>query len=459
MKDAKCRQSEALARTFPRPPDATLAAHLESCATCQAAWQSLAELRTLGQLLPSEQPSDERRDAVRARLLYQAERLRQQSGGLASPPPWPARSTRWLPWLGLAAALLLVVGLTWRAGRPFDRASQAAAALAPAAGPRAVSDAKAHASLRVIDAADYQTRRQGGTEIVHLRHGRIELSVRPLAIGERFLVAVGGSEVEVRGTLFAVSAEHDRLTAVQVSEGRVEVRPASGSPIQLTAGQAWTLPDAALAPSSPATDGPGVAPKVTDRSPSRSDGAPTARRVVQPPGTQFASPASDGRPGAFAARPPQPGQPSPGGSAEPPAAKRGKTAEPLGSPAERAFTSGFAALKLGQFAAAAADLDRAVALSPGGNLAEDARFWSSVAWARAGKTREAAGRLRSFLAHHPRSPRGAEVAAALGWILIRDHRLDEAERVLRAAGAGRSPEVSESIRSGLAAIAAARATP
>ena len=151
-------------------------------------------------------------------------------------------------------------------------------------------------------------------------------------------------------------------------------------------------------------------------------------------------------------RAPSPLAPAPSSLSQPSSA-------PLGSPAERAFKSGFAALKLGRFAEAASELDRAVQLSPGGNLAEDARFWASVSWARAGKSREATARMRGFLLHHPASPRAAEVAVALGWLLIRERRFDEAETVLRGAGHPRSPEVAESLRNGLSTIERSRATP
>ena len=151
-------------------------------------------------------------------------------------------------------------------------------------------------------------------------------------------------------------------------------------------------------------------------------------------------------------RAPSPLAPAPSSLSQPSSA-------PLGSPAERAFKSGFAALKLGRFAEAASELDRAVQLSPGGNLAEDARFWASVSWARAGKNREATTRMRGFLLHHPASPRAAEVGVALGWLLIRERRFDEAETVLRGAGHPRSPEVADSLRSGLSTIERSRTAP
>lgn len=129
------------------------------------------------------------------------------------------------------------------------------------------------------------------------------------------------------------------------------------------------------------------------------------------------------------------------------------------SPTERAFSSGFVALKQGAFASAAADFDRTVALSPHGALSEDARFWSGVAWARAGRSREAMASLRAFLAQYPRSSRQPEAAVALGWLLIRDRKIDEAERILRSTASPRSPEVADSLRAALAAISTARSQP
>lgn len=452
MRASRCEKSEALARAFPRPPSGALAAHLAGCALCQAEWQSLQELRALGQELPSEQPTAERRDAVRARLLYEAERLRQASQGLPRSPSQVARRGFVALAAGLALGLLLL-GLGTRALLPVHAPRPTTTQPSPALAPGHVVADRTAAILHPHGEADYQRTRQGGTEVVRLQQGHLELQVRHLAAGERFLVVVGGSEVEVRGTRFSVTAERAQLTAVQVLEGHVEVRPDAAPALQLHAGQGWTAASGTIHP---------LAARAGKTEGGHAERASLPSRARESEGVSSSGPAAASLNEARAADSTAGRATKPASSTRPSAAdpvKPGRSAAPLGSPAERAFAGGFAALKLGQFAAAAADLDRAVTLSPGGSVAEDARFWASVAWARAGKSREAAQHLRSFLAHHPSSPRAAEVAAALGWILIRERRLDEAERVLRAASRQRSPEVSESIRSGLAAIASARTTP
>jgi hypothetical protein len=79
-------------------------------------------------------------------------------------------------------------------------------------------------------------------EIVKLHDGTIDLEVDPLQPHERFRVVVGASEIEVRGTAFSVTADHDHLLEVHVMHGRVEVRPVGDTAVTLVGGGAWTVP-------------------------------------------------------------------------------------------------------------------------------------------------------------------------------------------------------------------------
>lgn len=502
MRAAKCHLTEAVSRAFPSPLDETLNSHVLGCSECQHEWQSLSELRSLALRLPVEQPDAERRDTVRARLLYQAERLRQH--GLDPPHPdvrGPrARRVRAVGWALSVAAVLVLVLAVWRLRT--DRADSSAtlaaqrrslpdatsqtvrpetssALLPPANSTRTQSAVSAlsqiEARVEPRGPAEYVRDSQGPREVVRLRHGSVQFHVRPLPPGSRFIVRVGDAEVEVKGTQFVVTAEHDRLQSVAVDHGLVEVRLVQQPSMLLSAGQTWQVRRApAVNPPERGTDRPdaksalpptiGSDARTSRRTRSTLTGtigatrtavasadaaAPSPARDATQPAVSAPSPARDTTHAAAMS----PGSRPVAGSA---AAGRGAA---TGSPAEQAFLSGFSALKQGRFASAASDLDRAVALDPGGAISEDARFWLGVAWARSGHHREAMASLRAFLTQHPHSPRQPEVSAALAWMLIRDHKLDEAERVVRGARTQRSAEVAESLRTALSAIAAARAQP
>ena len=85
-------------------------------------------------------------------------------------------------------------------------------------------------------------------EIVKLHDGTIDLEVDPLQPRERFRVVVGASEIEVRGTAFSVTADHDHLVEVHVTHGRVEVRPIDSTAVTLVGGGDWSLPQITAAP-------------------------------------------------------------------------------------------------------------------------------------------------------------------------------------------------------------------
>lgn len=471
MTASKCPKTDLVARAFPKAVDHALQEHMQGCAACQREWAALAQLRQLALHIPAEQPDAERRDAVRARLLYQAERLRQQTSSPHSAPVAGAASAwrRGLRGASVAVAalvVLLVGGFVLRgAVHPRTALSNPAASdawLAPIATDRQANHPDAHSIVRadVVAHGDARFSRQRSLreEVIDLHHGSVQIAVQPLPPGTRFWVRVGSAQVEVRGTLFTVTADHDRLTAVSVTHGLVDVRRPDAALLQLAAGQAWHAEPSAqpvldrLAAHAHATTSPTATVVAPDRSQTPAaqraykQGAAPARPAVAPTAAVTGSPSIGGLPRSTTHA---------AGTLRPDAAVLQNAA----SPTERAFSSGFAALKQGAFANAAADFDRAVALSPHGALSEDARFWSGVAWARAGRSREAMASLRAFLAQHPRSSRQPEAAVALGWLLIRDRKIDEAERILRSTASPRSPEVADSLRAALAAISTARSQP
>jgi TolA-binding protein len=242
-------------------------------------------------------------------------------------------------------------------------------------------------------------------EVVRLSEGELAIDVAPLGAHERFRVVTGDAEVEVHGTSFLVQVAGDRLLAVGVEHGLVDVRPAGGVPVLLGSGQQWHA----------------AAPAPIAAAPARLEPPPHERRAA--------------RARAEAAA----------GGAE--------TAVAGASAAERAFAAGWRELRAGRYADAAGAFARVSATGPHEALAEDAHYWRAVALARAGHATEARAAMANFIARHPASHRTGEMSAMLGWLLVDVHDDERAARMFEAAAHDRAPAVRASAEAGLAALA------
>jgi TolA-binding protein len=305
----------------------------------------------------------------------------------------PARIARAAPrrtWLlpaavGLAAAAaiaLVVVG--WLARRPA---------------PARVATSQATVQLTAAADLDHVTRLDGGIndEVVRLRGGRISVAVTRLAPDQRFRVITGDAEVEVRGTAFDVVVEADRLVAVTVWHGLVEVRLHAGATFAVAGGAQWSratgavtaIAAAAPAPAAPPPPGPAPSPV-----PAPADPSP-------PPPEPARSPASSNRASRTADL------------------ARADAPVPDAADNERAFRAGRDAIRAGDFDAAATALSTAIALAPDAPLAEDARYWHGVALARAGRDADARRALDDFLTRHPDSAWAGRAALIIAAALTR----------------------------------------
>jgi hypothetical protein len=93
--------------------------------------------------------------------------------------------------------------------------------------------------------ADMSIQEEGGSEVLRLDGGSVDLHVAKLVAGQRFLVDTVDTEVEVRGTRFhvevvdpATACAGGVVTRVAVSEGVVVVRHA-GVEASVAAGDVW----------------------------------------------------------------------------------------------------------------------------------------------------------------------------------------------------------------------------
>ncbi|MBI5487480.1 MAG: FecR domain-containing protein [Deltaproteobacteria bacterium] len=433
-----CPSSRELSRAFPTGADEVLRRHLAACPACAAGWHAMERVAELARGLPEGQPTGERREDVRTALLATSAAV---SGAAPSRRRWP-----WIAAGGLALVAAAVAGawLTGGHGGGARRAAVGAGARRATVGAgarRATVHAQPHASFVLVGTQP--------DELVRLAHGTLTVEVSPLAPGERFRVVTADAEVEVRGTAFDVVAADDRLVAVRVFRGHVEVRPAGRAEVALGAGQRWEVP-AMLATATatvptestrtgaaaPVAEAPGASVASSDRVSALSAPDPRTVREVRRERPARAAAADGAAAGADVQRPP--------------------LVTASSGPAEAAFDEGWRALRDGDPAGAAEAFGRAAAAGTGAPLAEDAAFWRAVALGRAGRDAEAAGALAIFLDRYPSSPRVGEASAMYGWILLELGELDAAEARFRAAAGDRVPAVRGGAQRGLEAVAGAR---
>jgi len=354
--------------------------------------EDLDELIALARDLPVDVPDAAHREEVRTSLLARAQ--------LHRVPPRTRRYVAVVPLVAAAAGALWIV-------RP-------APALSPMVLP-ALPEFPHRGHVHPLAGAAFELRSAVPDERVVLHDGTIELDVDHLHPTERFRVTIGASEVEVRGTGFTVTADHDRLVEVRVAHGRVEVRPADRAQVTLGSGDRWTaIPVVPPPPPPPAPSPP--------------------RRVV----------------------------------VHTPAPPHVATAD------QQAYDDGWTALRAQHFDDAAAAFARTLADAPTGTLAEDARFWRAVALARAHHDSAAITAFREAIDEHPGSSHAAEASAMLGWLLVDNSalpsgsaasavqaRLDatkqlaEARERFTAAADDADDRIRSSARAGLDALARA----
>lgn len=338
------RLSEADRSSFER--------HVVTCGDCQRAVRELELMRGLATLRDHE-PSELEHRRGRNHLLRRANAL--TLGERA-----PRRSRAWVVALGFAlVAMALLVLLRPRSG-------------ADVALPRGGS---APSYEMVTSAgAEWSTLERGATQRLALRRGRFELSVRHLAPGQRFLLALPDGELEVRGTRFVVEVDGARTLAVDVQEGRValRVRERASGLLLLGAGERFAATKTPVASASASAEAPP---------------APAAVPLPSPP----PAPVSSG-----SARP----------QAAPSVDAPSETRPDGASGAD--FASAMSAFSAGNYGEAERRFLAFVARHPSDPRAEDATFLSAVSSARRGDDAGARAHARRYLQRYPNGLRRLE---------------------------------------------------
>jgi TolA-binding protein len=317
--------------------------HLLTCSACAALVADLERIRAaLGESEGAPTPLEVQRG--RLRLLREAAR---------PVPPVPRGVRR----PAIVAAVLIAAAVVTLVVR--RRAPEGGGSLAQTAPSAASAPLRTTTIVTPDPRAHFARVESGGTETVTLHDGAVNLSVRHLQAGERYLVKTGDAEVEVRGTVFRVEAAADHLQSVSVTEGRVEVR-FGGAVFLVNAEQRWdrpsepqpSAPPSASVASTPAP--PPIAPRLSTTSVSMALRPPRKRVVADAPNN-----GSDG------------------------------------------LIEGVGLIRRGDYGAAADRLDAFARTHPDDDRAEDSAFLVIVALQRAGRRPEAAAAAKSYLARYP----------------------------------------------------------
>jgi TolA-binding protein len=227
---------------------------------------------------------------------------------------------------------------------------------------------------------------------VTLTSGTLDVTVRPLAAGERFIVRTTDAEIEVRGMAFRVEAEQGRIRGIAVAEGAVEVRYAGFSAV-IPSGGSWRATSSAAAPAVPRPIPP-PAPSEA-RPPPSPPRAPFGVRAAPAPAREPREP-RDAPSAAVSSPPPAP------------------SAAPSAPPASREFAEAMRALGRGDYMGGAAQLEAFSVAHPGDPRADEADYLQAIALQRAGRAAEARAAARRYLATRSEGAHRAEARKIAG---------------------------------------------
>jgi hypothetical protein len=375
--------------------------HLTTCEEC-AGWAR--ELDRVGASLRAPRPpaTPLQHQRARAALLERA---------ALGAPVVALRPRRPMVFAFAAAAMMLAVAAGWAAGRFTAPGS---------AGPAAQAAAPPQTSIRPSRDASFERTGAGSVEVVTLNSGTLDVTVRPLAAHERFVVKTRDAEVEVRGTAFRVEAEGGRIRGVAVTEGTVEVRYAGFSAVIPSGGSWRATSDAPAGSAAPATAPTACAAPAANPPPPASaaaalpaEPAPLAAAPLTLPTPKVAARASSLQGRAAPRVAPEPAT-APVAAPEPPVAAPEPPAAPRVNPASRAFAAAMSSLGRGAYADSAAQLEAFAAAHPADARADEAEYLRAIALQRAGRPADAAAAARRYLATRPGGAHRAEARQIAG---------------------------------------------
>ncbi|MBI4700068.1 MAG: FecR domain-containing protein [Deltaproteobacteria bacterium] len=384
------------ARLGPREA-ASVERHVVSCASCRSQLDDIGHLAELGRRLGEVPPWSEMERRRRRVALLGAAARPQPSG--RRPAPWGRATLGVAAACALCAVVALLVLVRPTPGPIGSRAEVGGGPAASTAGPGATRTAAGPPEATVVGVGDarFERQREGGMERVRLLDGTIEVRVRPLVLGQRFVVLTSDAELEVRGTRFVVAASHGVLREVLVPEGKVVLRRGA-SVWEIGAGEQWRAGAVcAVGPLGPELD----------ETLAEASAAPASAA-----GARSATTAGQGHKQAKGSRRPKASEMAAAGHPSAPASSAGSA--PIDRAADGAsaeFAQAVELVERGEYQAGSDALRRFAQAHPSDARAEDADFLAIVALQRAGRQAAAARAARGFLDRYPHGARRAEALA------------------------------------------------
>lgn len=378
---------------------ASMERHLAVCSECGALAHDLEQIGAVVRA-PREQATPLEHQRARLGLLRRAAELSGTEVRAA---------TRRFPVFAMAAGLSFAAAAGWIGARLSTTEEQPLRALHQQLTPQL--PALLQTSVRPSGGARYERATTAGLDVVTLNSGALDVNVRPLIEGERFLIKTGDAEIEVRGTSLHVEADQGRIRRVTVVEGQAEMRYGGFSAI-IPSGGSWRATgdhhagdDAppAAAPIAPAVEAPSA--PIVVAAPATPPGGRVASRGVTRPLRERPSP----RPAPPLLEPPAaPEAPSP------PAPSVAPRIAPKVSPASREFADAMSTLGKGDYLVSAKQLDAFAASHPSDARADEADYLRAIALQRAGKPADAASAAKHYLSTRPTGAHRAEARRIAG---------------------------------------------
>ena len=406
----KCPSPAELTRMYYEGEREEIRPHLESCEKCRSEWREIELFDQMGSELDFTAPDKNRLDQVRIGVFVGVDERNGRSN-FRNEKRIRYASAAAIAVLILAGLVLSLVSGVWDGDEPAQLVYRA--------------------TVISTGDADYIIKSAQPDEVIELLNGKIQVEVSPLMPAERFRVIVGDSVVEVRGTVFDVSAEKNELIDVFVHEGKVEVIKPASTPVVLQTDDKWSekhsvLQVAVIENKIPANN------KITQTA--KPEKKNNALKTLKSNHT----PSISKRPTPEVEKPLKP--------------ITKKFLPPTKDILQAEFEKGWLALKEGRYHSAASAFDRACNSGIKSPLNEDAAYWRAVAYRYAGKTGSAEKSLRRFLSQYGFSPRAGEASVMLGWILLEKGRPAESRAFFESAANDPVAKVRESARAGLQRI-------
>jgi len=355
---------------------ASVERHVAVCTACRSLATDLARIgEAVRAPLDPATPLEHQR--ARQALLRRATQFNVSS---APPGQLPASvERRRLALVSIvAAAALIALGIGWLGGRVTAPSERALAALHFHMHPRL--EAAPETTIRPSDDARFERTKADALEVVTLTSGALDLTVRRLEPGERFVVRTSDAEIEVRARALHIEADQGRIRGVSVAEGTVEVRYADFSAV-IPSGGSWRA-TGDLTPAPPA-----AGPSTT--AVARATPAPARERqhVVEAPAVEEAAPLAP--------------------SAAPSAA-------PTAAPVSREFAEAMQAIARHDYDGAASQLEAFSSAHASDPRSDEADYLRAIALQRAGRAADARAAASRYLAAHPQGAHRVEAQAMAG---------------------------------------------